>query len=52
MRDRLDMAIVLSIGFAIGWLWSALKIMDHCDKLNGFYVFSTVYECKVKEETK
>jgi hypothetical protein len=52
MRHNLDIAIVLSIGFVIGWLWSSLEIMEHCDLVGGFHVFGYVYECTPAGETK
>jgi hypothetical protein len=51
MRSVIDVAVI-SITFALGWGAATLKVAEHCDMVGGFYVFSTVYECKVKGETK
>jgi hypothetical protein len=51
MRGVIDVAVI-SIAFALGWVAATLKVAEHCEMVGGFYVLSTVYECKVKEETK
>jgi hypothetical protein len=51
MRGVIDVAVI-SIAFALGWVAATLKVAEHCEMVGGFYVFSTVYECKVKEEAK
>ena len=46
-------AVVIAVSavalFALGWVVSASTIGHECKKLGGFYVSTTVYECKVKE---
>lgn len=43
--------VALLVGLFIGWEASALQIKRECDRLGGFWVGSTVYECK-KSATK
>ena len=45
------MAVIAVALFALGWVVSASTIGHECKKLGGFYVGTTVYECKVKENT-
>jgi hypothetical protein len=38
--------------FGLGWVMAHNTVADECKQLGGFYVGKTVYECKVKGETK
>ena len=51
MRGVIDVAVI-SIAFALGWVAATLKVAEHCEMVGGFYVFSTVYECKPVGETE
>ena len=43
-------ALVLTCTFAFGWAMSAATISHDCEKLGGFWVSQSVYECKLKEK--
>jgi len=43
-------AIVLACTFGFGWAMSASTIAHECEKLGGFWVNQSVYECKLKEK--
>lgn len=48
---NLLIAIVSGIAAAvIAWEMSAIQIGKECDRLGGFWVHQTVYECKKKEQ--
>jgi hypothetical protein len=40
-------ALILS--FVFGWVFAHNTIADECEKLQGFYVGTHVFECKVKK---
>jgi hypothetical protein len=50
MTDYIKTAFISSMFFSLGWIVSASTIGNECQKLGGFYVGSTVYECAVKEK--
>ena len=55
MNDTLEIIVgllVLFSAFFSGWVIAHNVVSSECKKLGGFYVGTTVYECKVKEETK
>ena len=43
-------ALVLACTFAFGWAMSAATIGHECEKLGGFWVSQSVYECKLKDK--
>jgi hypothetical protein len=45
-------SVVLACAFGFGWGMSASTIAHECDKLGGFLVQSTTYECKLKEKSR
>jgi hypothetical protein len=45
-------ALLLAIAVFIGWMAAHSTVAYECKQLGGFYVSETVFECKVKEETK
>jgi hypothetical protein len=60
MKHRLDWAdwfvLLLLVNavvglFVFGWVVAHNTVATECKTLGGFYVGSTVYECKVKGET-
>ena len=52
MTDGIMVIATTVIAFCLGWV-SAHEVVAHeCEVLGGFYMGSTVYECKVKGETK
>jgi hypothetical protein len=36
--------------FFLGWVLGSSTIATECERLGGFYVGSTVYECKPKKQ--
>ena len=44
------LSIISILLFSLGWIVSASTIGNECQKLGGFYVGSTVYECVLKEK--
>jgi hypothetical protein len=52
MIDMLIRATVLITAFVFGWGVAHNTVATECKTLGGFYVGKTVYECKVKGETK
>ncbi len=42
---------VIAIIAGVSWVFSASTIASECQKVGAFYVGSTVYECKVRENT-
>ncbi len=45
-------SFVLVCTFGLGWAAAHTTVAYECKQLGGFYVGKTVYECKVKGETK
>jgi hypothetical protein len=45
-------SLVLAIAVFVGWEAAHTTVAYECKQLGGFYVGKTVYECKVKGETK
>jgi hypothetical protein len=45
-------SLVLAAAGFLGWVVAHNTIATECKTLGGFYVGKTVYECKVKGETK
>jgi hypothetical protein len=45
-------ALVIAIAVFVGWVAAHSTVAYECKQLGGFYVGKTVYECKVKGETK
>jgi hypothetical protein len=45
-------ALLFAIAVFIGWTAAHNTVAYECRQLGGFYVGKTVYECKVKGETK
>lgn len=41
----------LVVGFFLGWVYAHHTVADECERLGGFYVGKTTYEC-VKVEKK
>ena len=50
MMEGFIASLVLACTFGFGWAMSASTIAHECDKLGGFWVQSTTYECKPKEK--
>ena len=48
--ETVFISIMLILLFSLGWIVSAATIGNECQKLGGFYVSNTVYECAVKEQ--
>jgi hypothetical protein len=45
-------SFVLACTFGLGWVTAHGTIAYECETLGGFYTGKTVFECKVKGETK
>jgi hypothetical protein len=45
-------SLVLATAVFLGWVVAHNTVARECKQLGGFYVGKTVYECKVKGETK
>ena len=45
-------SLVLATAVFLGWVVAHNTVAYECKQLGGFYVGKTVYECKVKGETK
>ena len=41
-------ALVLTAAVVVGWVAAHSTVAYECERLGGFYVGKTVYECKVK----
>lgn len=41
--------VLTALGFSVGWAAAHSTVGKECQVLGGFYVNSTVYECKVKD---
>jgi hypothetical protein len=52
MTEGFIAAFVIAIAVFVGWIAAHGTVAHECKKLGGFYVGETVYECKVKGETK
>jgi hypothetical protein len=52
MIQGLIAAIVFVFAMFLGWVAAHNVVIRECKQLGGFYVGKTVYECKVKGETK
>ena len=52
MSERFIEAVVLACAFGLGWVTAHANVAYECKQLGGFYVGETVFECKVKGETK
>jgi hypothetical protein len=52
MMEGLIASFVLACTFGLGWAAAHSTVAYECKQLGGFYVGETVYECKVKGETK
>jgi hypothetical protein len=52
MIDGFIASFVLVFTFGLGWVAAHTTVAYECKQLGGFYVGKTVYECKVKGETK
>lgn len=46
MLEGIIGAIVLVCVFCFGWVHAHNSIAKECEKLGGFYIGNTVYECK------
>lgn len=42
------LALTLVFVAASGWVFAHFAVANECEKLGGFYVGETVYECKIK----
>lgn len=50
-----DIAIIFIVGFIcyhLGWYNAHITVAAECDRLGGFFVGKTVYECKRKVDNE
>jgi hypothetical protein len=50
--DYLTLLLALAVGWYGGWIAGHTTVATECERLGGFYVGSTVYQCKLKESAQ
>jgi hypothetical protein len=50
MSDAIWILVALLGGILLGWISAHETVAAECDRLNGFYVGTKVYECKRMEK--